>query len=117
MYMVDPGRLTRISSGDMQPETVTDILAVKRRPPGLDRWIVVPSMTVEDCVQRVVAESRHANADCRAWVARTLATADSSIVSHGDVVEALERLRRDPAAGVRAAAAWSDSEGRVGALP
>ncbi|HEY8201861.1 MAG TPA: FkbM family methyltransferase, partial [Actinomycetota bacterium] len=108
LYVVDPGKLTRISSADMQPETVIDCLAVKRRPAGLDRWIIVPSMTLEDCVQRVVVESGHFNADCRAWIARTLESAPSPVVAHSDVAAALERLRRDPVAEVREAAAWSD---------
>jgi len=109
LYVVDPGRLTRISSADMQPETVIDCLAVKRRPAGLDRWIVVPSMTLEDCVQRVVSECGHFNADCRSWIARTLASSPAPVVSYPDVVGALERLRRDPVAEVREAAAWSEA--------
>jgi hypothetical protein len=107
VYMVDPGLLTRIGSADMQPQTVVDCLAIKRRPPGLDGWRIVSSFTFDDCVGRIVAESRHPNPDCRVWIARSLAAAGEEVLSHPDVAASLDLLRGDRLPEVRAAAAWS----------
>lgn len=106
-YLVDRGRLTRLDAAQPQIETVCECLAVKRRPPGLSGWEVRPAVTTEDTLLRVVAESRHPNPDCRVYVARTLASLDPDFLAHPLVAGALEELRRDGLAEVRAAAAWS----------
>lgn len=106
-YLVDRARLTRVDPDQTQIETVAECLAVKRRPPGLGGWEVRPAMTTEDTLLKVVAECRHPNPDCRAYIARTLASFDSEILTHPLVASSLEKLRSDPEPDVRAAAAWS----------
>lgn len=109
-YVVDvlePRRLTRLTPGEVQAETVADNLAVKRRPPGLEGWIVVPSMTREDLIGRFVAEAANPNPDCRAYVARTLQTVDPALRDAPAVAPLLAALRQDADPAVRGAAAWS----------
>jgi FkbM family methyltransferase len=106
-YLVEPGRLTRITPDDTQVQTVVQCLALKRRPAGLDGFSVCPPPTLDEQVARAVAESRHKVGACRAWVATALAQADPSLQGHAAVVAALESLRSDPLEEVRSAAAWS----------
>jgi FkbM family methyltransferase len=113
-YLVDPGRLTRLDAGQPQVETVSECLAVKRRPPGLSGWEVRPAVTMEDTLLRVVAESRHPNPDCRVYIARTLASFDTEFLTHPLVAGALEALRLDGLPEVRSAAAWSAPAGSEG---
>ncbi len=110
-YLLDERRLTRIEPDGFQPHTVSECLAAKRRPPGLDGWIVLPSMTLEDLAARIVSESEHPNLHCRAHLARTLASAGDAVLSHPAVVQALEALRTDPEPHVRERAAWSGAVG------
>jgi FkbM family methyltransferase len=105
-YQVDAHRLTRLDAASIQVETVAECLAVKGRP-ALSGWEVRPSMTLEDRLLRIVAESRHPNPDCRAYVARTLALVEEDLRTHPMVATALDCLRTDAVAEVRDAAAWS----------
>ena len=106
-YLVEPGRLTRLSASDLQAETVVDCLAVKGEPPALAGWEVVPMLTAEDSIRRIVAESRNANPYCRAFIARSLETIDPALARDPAILEAIRRLAEDPVKAVRDAAAWS----------
>ena len=114
-YLVDPGRLTRLSPGEPQIETVANCIALKRRPPGLSGWIVSPRMTTEERLTKVLVESGHDNPHCRRYIAGALATFDEGLLAHPQVVEALARLRHDPQESVRMAAAWSAEREKAGA--
>lgn len=106
-YQVNANRLTRLDASAVQVETVIECLAVKRRPAGLGGWEIRPSMTEEDILLRIAAESRHPNPDCRAYVARTLARLDQDLLTHPIVAVALSDLRSDADPHVRDAVAWS----------
>ncbi|MDQ4132797.1 MAG: FkbM family methyltransferase [Actinomycetota bacterium] len=108
-YFVEPGRMVRVSADDMQPQTLADYLAVKRVPAGLEGFTIDGFMSREERVARVVADCTHHNEHHRIYMARALAEADEKLRSHPDVVEALEHLRSDPSAAVRAAAAWEET--------
>jgi FkbM family methyltransferase len=114
-YLVDPGRLTRIGPGDIQIETVSNCIALKRRPPGLSGWIVSPRMTDEERLAKVLVEAGHDNPHCRRYMAGALATFDESFLALPQVVTALAALRDDPQGDVRAAAAWSTEREKAGA--
>jgi FkbM family methyltransferase len=103
-HVVEPGRLVRIEADGLQPQTIIDALALKRRPPGLQEWIVTPGMTEEEVIRGVVAESAHANPDCRAYAARTMLAAGPAFRAQPRISGALELLRQDPVERVRAAA-------------
>jgi len=106
-YLVEPGRLVRVRSDEMQPGTLVDYLAVKRAPTSLQGWRVDPAMQLGERVSRIVADCTHTNPDHRAYMARALQDADPAVAAEPAVADALAVLRRDPVPAVREAAAWS----------
>jgi len=105
-YQVDPPRLVRIEPGVMQPETLVDCLAVKRRPESLGRWRFAPPFTLDERVARMRADCQTPNPDHRAYMARRLQEASPDVQQHPDMATTLAALADDPADEVRRAAAW-----------
>lgn len=105
-YLVEPGRLTRVAADEMQPQTIADYLAVKRRPPGLGDWMVVPGMTGTERVSRALVDCHHPNPHHRAYIARALAGFDEAVLARSEIARALDALAADPGASVREAARW-----------
>jgi FkbM family methyltransferase len=105
-YVVEPGRLVRTHSSELQTQTITDHLAVKR-PPELAGWTVERAFTPEERIARLVADGGHGNPHHRANIAATLERADDDVLAHPTIVRLLTALRNDPVDDVRTAAAWS----------
>ena len=102
-YLIDPGRLTRLDATELQPQTVADVLALKRRPAGLRDWVVAPRMNADELIRRLVAESAHSNPDCRIHAARTMLAAGPAVLEDPRIIEALDALASDPEGRVRSA--------------
>ena len=109
-YVVEPGRLVRTHSSELQTQTITDHLAVKR-PPELAGWTVERVFTPEERIARLAADGGHGNPHHRANIAATLARADDDVLAHPAIVSLLTALRSDPVDDVRTAAAWSPERG------
>ncbi len=105
-YLVDPGRLIPCQSGDLQPGVCVDYLAVKQPLPQLKRWQVSSPMSRRDQIARSLATCTASHPQIRAYIARALAHADSSILSDRQIVKALDSLATDKEPAVREAAAW-----------
>ncbi len=105
-YVVDPPLLIRVQPGVMQPETLVDCLAVKHRPESLAGWRFAPPMTVDERVQRMVADCLVPNPDHRAYLARRLREEGRDILDHPALAPTLAALAVDPVDAVREAAAW-----------
>lgn len=94
-YLVEPGRLVRVSPREMQPQTLVDYLAVKRSPGALPGWRVETGMGFDERLRRIVADCAHQNPHHRAHMATALATTDDPISAHPEVAAALDALLRD----------------------
>jgi FkbM family methyltransferase len=105
-YVVDPHLLVRVEPGVMQPETLVDCLAVKERPESPPGWRFAPPMTLDQRVQRMVADCLVPNPDHRAYLARRLREAGPEVLNHPALAATLAALVVDPADAVREAAAW-----------
>ncbi|MDQ3896021.1 MAG: FkbM family methyltransferase, partial [Actinomycetota bacterium] len=105
-YLVEQGRLVRARSGELQPQTILDYLAVKRLPRGLTGWRVEPAMTFDERRARLVADAAHHNPDHRAYVGRALARAGDELRAHPEVRACLEHLAGDAEPAVRQATLW-----------
>jgi FkbM family methyltransferase len=105
-HIVEQDRLIRMSTGDFQPQTIVDYLALKGLPAGLEGIEVQPSLTVGQQVARIVADASLYNEDHRSYIAAALAGADEDVLAWPEVGRALDALAADPADAVRAAAAW-----------
>ncbi|HEX8769902.1 MAG TPA: FkbM family methyltransferase, partial [Acidimicrobiales bacterium] len=107
VHLVARNRLVRVRPDDLQPQTIVDYLAFRTPPPGIEGWPVEPFLTTAEWVSRAVADCQVANDDHRTYMARALEGAGVEILTHPDIVRALESLRADPAERVRAAASWA----------
>ena len=105
-YLVEPGQLVPVRASDLQAECNVDYLAVKQLPTDLQDWRIVPPMTLEETIDKVLSSCTHSHHHCRTYIARALARADPAILFHPKVMEALESLRTDPNTEVRAAVSW-----------
>jgi FkbM family methyltransferase len=103
-YQVERGRLVRVRSHELQPQTVVDYLAVKDGPPQLRGWRVQRGLSFEDRVATLVADGTYGGPSHRGYVARALSRAGRAVLSHPSVKRMLERLRQDADQRVRAAA-------------
>ncbi len=116
-YIVEPDRLIHVRTGDAQPQTEVDVLALKKgasRPAG---WTVEPSLSSAARIDRFVAESASPNLHCRAYIAQVLSAEAPDTLAHPAIAAALTRLQADPEEPVRAAAGWwapEHSNGRNG---
>ena len=105
-YLVEPGRLVPVHSGDLQAECVVDYLACKHRPDNLQNCQVEAPMTLKETVAKVLSSCSHPNEFHRAYIARSLAGAGRSILSDWKVGRALDSLSNDTNADVRSAVTW-----------
>ncbi len=112
-YLVDRPQLVLARPDDIQPQTIVDYLAVKRYPMGLAAagWQVLPGMSAEDWIERVVGESSHPDVSYRIYALDALGRTDPEVVGHPSITAALAALAEDPDDGVRAAArSWTAAE-------
>ena len=105
-YVVDPHLLIRVEPGVMQPETLVDCLAVKQRPESLPGWRFAPPMTLDERVQRMVADCLVPNPDHRAYLVRRFREAGPEVLGHPGLAATLAALVVDRVDIVREAAAW-----------
>lgn len=112
-YLVEQGRLVRVESGELQPQTILDYLAVRRLPRGLIGWRVEAALTIEERRSRLCNDAAHHNPDHRAYMAAALRRAGEDLLSHADVRTCLDALAEDPEPAVRQAAEWWAAD-RVG---
>jgi hypothetical protein len=105
-YYLEDGRILPFRSTDFQPVTVADFLAVKRPIPKLEGWRVDEPLNLAEQLHRVIADCKYDHEHQRAYMARALAVADVSILTHPAVIACLDALQTDPVASVRAAASW-----------
>lgn len=111
-FSVEPGRLILTRSGELDPRSVVNRLAVRGRPPEIPGWRVTGPSSLDETVRRVIEQARSQRASDRAHVARVLADADAAVRADPRIRDALGRLRRDAHESVRCAAAWSRSPDR-----
>ena len=105
-YVVDPPLLIRIEPGVLQPETLVDCLALKQRPESIPGWRFAPPFTLDERVQRMVADCLVPNPDHRAYLASRLPEAGPDVLNHPALADTLAALADDPVDTVRQAAAW-----------
>jgi FkbM family methyltransferase len=103
-YLLEPGRLCPVRANDFQAITCVDYLALKRPATTLEGCRVDRPLTFKELVVRVVHAAHSAHASERLYIARTLAQAPAEIRASRRVHRAVESLRRDECAEVRAAA-------------
>ena len=113
-YLIKPGRLIEVEAGQLQPNTVSNWLAVKGAPPSLAGYSVEGPMATEELIRELVYEGTLPTEDHRAHVAGALAQAESDIKGDQRIIELLESLRTDPAEAVRRKARWSTEENLSG---
>jgi hypothetical protein len=106
VYNVDDHRLMRRRPDEVQVTTVMDVLAVKHGVHGLPDWRVEPPISRRELIERLIAESRIWNPDCRASAARVARELHPDVLDLPAVAAVLDGLSKDPAPIVRAAAAW-----------
>jgi FkbM family methyltransferase len=106
-YLIEPGRLVPVHADEVQTETVTDYLAIKRLRGAPAGWRVGARLTPRQTIFRLLATSTHEHPHHRAHAARSLGEAPGWLLDNRAVREALARLRADTDPEVRAAAAWS----------
>jgi FkbM family methyltransferase len=104
-YIPGDHSLTPFSAAEFQPEGLVDYLAIKQLPAGLQDWRVLPPLTQEDIIQKVLQTCAHSNQYIRFFMARALADAGETIVGDPRVIGALSAMRADPDPKVRAEAA------------
>ena len=104
-YIPGDHTLTPFSAAEFQPECVVDYLAVKQLPAGLQDWQVLPPMTQEDRIQKILQTCAHENVYIRIFMARALLEASDAIVGDPRVAGALNAMQVDPDPRVRAEAA------------
>lgn len=105
-YYLEDDRILPFRSDDFQPVTVADFLAVKRPVPKLEAWRIDEPLNLAEQLHRVIADCKYCHEHQRAYMARALAAADASILTHPAVAACLDALQTDPVAAVRSAAAW-----------
>jgi FkbM family methyltransferase len=108
-YLMEPGQLTPVRAGDLQPFVVVDYLAVKRWPTRLAGWQLRRRLSRAELRDRFLAACAHPHQHVRGHAARELERAPAWLVNEPAVQNALLALRNDALAEVREAAAWSIS--------
>lgn len=105
-YLVAHPHLYRISSADIQPQTVADYLASTEPLPAIEGWQVEPALRRHVRAARISAECNHENEFHRVYMAQALESASPSVLSAPPVAQALDSLVADPVERVRAASRW-----------
>jgi FkbM family methyltransferase len=106
-YLVDVNRLVRVRADELQIEVYADYLATKHPLEALGAWPIVPSLSFEDRIVKILSSSVDPSVHARAYFARALSRADVRTLSDPRVVNALAVLETDRDASVRTAVAWS----------
>jgi len=105
-HLIEPGRLVPVRPADVQPQTILECLAFKRRPAGLGGWHIDPPMSAAERIERIRSDCRHANVTHRRYMAAALERAEPPALTSPGVVEVLEELAEDPDDVVRTALGW-----------
>jgi len=105
-HVIEPGRLVPIRAADVQPQTILECLAFKRRPAGLGGWHIDPPMSSAERIERIRSDCRHANVAHRRYMAAALARAAPTTLTSPGVMEVLGELADDPDDAVRTALGW-----------
>ncbi|MFC1707449.1 glycosyltransferase family 4 protein, partial [Planctomycetota bacterium] len=112
-YVALPNRLTPVAPEEVQVSCVVDYLAVRELTGRWSAWLTY-GMTFQERKVRALVECDSPRAENRAWIAASLAYVEDELAEDSAIVEALGRLREDPDANVRRAAAWADAPRRRG---
>jgi FkbM family methyltransferase len=105
-YLVEHEQLVPWRAGELQPTVCMDYLAAKHPLDNLPHWRMMPPMSVEEKIGRLLAACADSNCFGRAYVARALAKADDVILDDPRIIAALETLCVDSDVNVRAAMTW-----------
>lgn len=102
LHRVTPTEIIRCDSGDFQPETVADYLALKGMTLADVGVAARKPLTVSEIATRILAEARHSHGLHRRAIAWQLQFASSDLIDRPEVLQALWELRDDPDLSVRA---------------
>lgn len=105
-YLIKPGCLVQLETGQIQPNTVVDWLAVKGPLPDLPGYRVEPAASIQDLIAALIYEGTLPTEDHRAYVAGALEHAPEEIRQEERIVRLLSSLHSDPVGAVSHAAAW-----------
>jgi len=108
-YLFVGGRLAPVKAEDFQASPCVDYLAIKQLPEGLSQYIR-PPLYQDEIIQTVLSMCAHPLASQRALLAKALKQADTWILNHKKVKNALDRLKVDPDKNVRNEAVWWSSQ-------
>jgi ABC-type polysaccharide/polyol phosphate transport system ATPase subunit len=116
LLMIDhlhPGKLRAVvEARAVQPEAVTDYVAVTGRPPRLEReWAIEPPLTLEETVIRVDRGARDVDRGYRRYAADLLAEGPAWLRDHPAVAATRSLLTADDEAAVRDAFAPRERPG------
>ncbi len=104
-YIPGDHSLVPFSSAEFQPEGLVDYLAIKQLPADLQDWRVLPPLTQEEIIQKVLQTCNDSNVYHRIFMARALSEASEAVVGDPRVAGALSVMRADSDPRVRAEAA------------
>lgn len=111
LYYLDrirPGRLIKVSADELQPDCVSDYLAVKGQLEGLGSWTVEFGFDPADLTARLAAAACDGNHHFRMHAAREISRAAPELRSTETISRVLRRLEVDGHPDVRQAA-WTVS--------
>jgi FkbM family methyltransferase len=106
-YIPGDHSLVPFSAAEFQPEGLVDYLAIKQLPAGLQDWQVLPALTQEEIIQKILRTCNHSDVFQRIFMARALSEAGEAIARDPRVVVALSAMRADSDPRVRAEATHS----------
>ena len=103
VHRIEAGALVPVRPGDLQPETVADLLGTTSTAPP---WPEAAPPAAGEVARRLTAELRHAIRWHRAFAAAELQSASRDVLADRRLQAALTDARSDPASEVREAASW-----------
>jgi FkbM family methyltransferase len=117
-YIPGERTLTPFSSAEFQPEGLVDYLAIKQIPTALQDWRVLPPMSQEETIQKILQTCTHDNVYYRIFMASALSEAGVTLTSDLRVAQALSAMRVDSDARVRSEAArtWTLLKQKYGSV-
>jgi len=104
-YLVRGQSLHPVSSEEIQPVTVADVLAIKGPVPVIDGW-TTERLNLDDRISVLVGESRLDSPIHRAYIARALSKESPGVVGDLRIAATIEMLAGDPSEVVRHDIAW-----------